>query len=203
MSDTVQPGTEVDEAVWEQFRQEVERRRGGTRGHIRNELERALRAYNQGGDATLDDIDARLQRIEAEVGAAPTDGGEAATSSETADTHTDITAVDMQEKPDPKSTRDRKVAYLAGCVQDYTCDDFETISESDIADIIRDEYGFRSDTAKTYLEDLVDHFDLVDHPLMPDSPLLVTESKRDTILQAEAEKEAEDQMQKLSESDTA
>jgi hypothetical protein len=204
MGNTVQPGTEVDEATWQQFREEVERRRGGTRGHIRNELERALTAYIQGGDATPAEIDARLQRIEAAVGAAPTDGGEAATAPQSADTHTDIEQTQTQpaeidEKPDPKSTRDRKIAYLAGCIQEYTCDDFETISEDDIIEIIRDEYGFRADTTKTYLEDLIDHFELVDHPLMEDTPLLVTEKKRDAILGAEAEKE----LSRHSESDPA
>jgi hypothetical protein len=196
MGDTVQPGSEIDEAIWQRFRKEVERRKGGTRGHIRNELERALQAYNQGGDATLEDIDARLQRIEGAVGAAPTDGGADAPSpsSQPAETHTHTQQAqpeDLQEKPDAKSTRDRKVAYLAGCVEEYTCDDFETISKNDIADIVREEYGFRSKTAKTYINDLISHFDLVEHPLVDDWPLLITREKCIELRQEEAAKEAE------------
>lgn len=67
MSDSgaTQPGTRIDEDVWEEFRNDVEERFGTVRGHLRHELENAIREYihaSNGGD-THD----RLRRIEREV----------------------------------------------------------------------------------------------------------------------------------------
>jgi hypothetical protein len=184
VSDGVQPGTKVDEDVWNWFREEVERRRGGTRGHLRNELEAALRGYIQGADATPADIDARLQRIEAAVGVAPTDGG--ATTSEADNTHTHRTDPDpIEEKPNAKAPRDRKTRYLAHCVTDNLGDDFEQCPRSILITTVRDEYGFRSDTAEGYVKELVDHFGLVDHPEQDkfgDTRMLVTPDKEADIL---------------------
>lgn len=62
MSGQRRPGVVVDEQLWERFREDVRKRKGGTRGHLREELENALREYihaTQGGD-THD----RLRRIE-------------------------------------------------------------------------------------------------------------------------------------------
>jgi hypothetical protein len=64
-NDLTQPGTQVDEQLWQQFRQDVAERRGGVRGHLRHELENALREYleaSKGGD-----INDRLRRIENNV----------------------------------------------------------------------------------------------------------------------------------------
>jgi hypothetical protein len=60
-----QPGTQVDESLWQQFRRDVADRRGGVRGHLRHELENAIREYieaSKGGD-----INDRLRRIENNV----------------------------------------------------------------------------------------------------------------------------------------
>jgi hypothetical protein len=189
VSDGVQPGTKVDEDLWRQFRQEVKRRRGGTRGHVRNELEAALRAYIQAGDATPADIDARLQRIEAAVGAAPTDGG--ATAPEAQNTHTHRTDPDpVTERPNAKAPRDKKTRYLAHCVTNDLGNDFEQCPRSILVTIVRDEYGFRSDTAEGYVKELVDHFALVDHPEQDkfgDTRMLVTPDKEAEILERIAE----------------
>ncbi len=188
MSDEVQPGTKVDADLWRAFREEVNRRRGGTRGHLRNELEQALRAYIQAGDATPADIDARLQRIEAAVGAAPTDGG--ATVSDAEDTHThrhrDPPRHDsIDERPHVKASRDDKVAWLVGCVIDEFTADFAQISKSSLRDIVKDEYGFRSDTAQEYVDELIDHFELVTHP--QHDALLVSNDKRRSIIAQDAD----------------
>lgn len=63
MSDnTVQPGIQISEQLWKEFRQDVRDRHGSVRGHLSSEFERAIREYinaSEGGD-THD----RLRRIE-------------------------------------------------------------------------------------------------------------------------------------------
>jgi len=57
-----QPGVRVNSALWEEFRQDVAERRGGTRGHMKTELENAIRNYieaSKGGD-----LEDRIRRIE-------------------------------------------------------------------------------------------------------------------------------------------
>ena len=63
--DKTQIGVEVKTALLEEFRQDVERRYGSTYGHMRTELERAMRAYLEGshGGDTVD----RLKRIEEKI----------------------------------------------------------------------------------------------------------------------------------------
>lgn len=67
-----QPGVRVSESLWTEFRQDVLDRKGTVRGHLKSELETALREYinaSDGGDThdrlrrmenKLEDIDARL-----------------------------------------------------------------------------------------------------------------------------------------------
>jgi len=66
MSDNeTQIGVMVNSALWEQFRDDVQARKGGIRGHLKTEVENALREYlnaSEGGD-TND----RLARIESDV----------------------------------------------------------------------------------------------------------------------------------------
>jgi len=63
MSDnTTQPGIQISEQLWKEFRQDVRDRHGTVRGHLSSELESAIREYlnaSKGGD-THD----RLRRIE-------------------------------------------------------------------------------------------------------------------------------------------
>lgn len=72
-TDRVQPGCKVDEDVWQRFRQDVRERHGGVRGHLRAELETALREYidaSRGGD-----LNDRLARLEQRIEQLDTDGG--------------------------------------------------------------------------------------------------------------------------------
>ena len=60
--ETTQPGTLISKALWEQFRKDVKDRHGVVRGHLKHELETAIKEYinaSEGGD-THD----RLRRIE-------------------------------------------------------------------------------------------------------------------------------------------
>jgi len=184
VSDGVQPGTEVDEDIWKAFREEVKRRRGGVRGHIRTELENALRDYIHGGDTTPADIDQRLQRIEAAVGAAGTDGG-TDTFEQQEHTH-----APPETKPSANAPSEKKLRYLAECVRDNYgsgSGDVEEIPKASLREVVKDEYGFRSDTAKRYVQQLIDHFGLVDHPTA--DPLVCTPQRREKIIEEQAEQD--------------
>ena len=192
VSDTVQPGTTVDEALWNQFREEVKRRRGGTRGHMRTELENAIRGYIHGGDTTPADVDERLQRIEAAIGVAPTDGG-THTFPEREHTHTRTPT--PTEKPPSNTATEKKVAWLAKCVRDEHGEDFLEMPRANLVHIVKDEYGFRSDTAKRYVKQLIDDFELVEHP--QNDKILVTEDRRAELIAQNRERlhdDTEDQL---------
>lgn len=63
MSDQeTQPGVRVNQHLWEQFRQDVRERKGTVRGHLKSELETALREYLDASDGG--DTNDRLRRIE-------------------------------------------------------------------------------------------------------------------------------------------
>lgn len=69
----VQPGVRIDSRVWEQFRADVQDRRGSVRGHLRTELENAIREYvaaSKGGDMNdrLRRIENHLESIDEQVG---------------------------------------------------------------------------------------------------------------------------------------
>jgi type I site-specific restriction endonuclease len=57
--------------------------------------------------------------------------------------------------------------------------------------LVKDEYQFRSDTAKMYVERVIDHFDMVEHPVAGEE-IMVTEERRDEINALRAEEEADE-----------
>lgn len=60
-----QIGVQVNSSLWQEFRNDVQMRKGGIRGHLKTEVENALRAYldaSEGGDNND-----RLARIESDV----------------------------------------------------------------------------------------------------------------------------------------
>jgi hypothetical protein len=61
---------------------------------------------------------------------------------------------------------------------------FSEVSKDALRETVKSEYGFRSDTAKRYVDELRDHFGLVDHPTAP--PVLVTPDRREELLQQDA-----------------
>lgn len=179
VSDTVQPGTELDAALWERFREDVERRHGGVRGHLRSELETAIREYLRVSDeATPAQLNRRLQRIEAAVGASPTDGGEDTLD---APEHTHARTETPTEKPASNTATEKKVAWLAECVRENHGEGFHEVTRNDLADVVKDEYGFRADTARRYVERLIEYFDLTEHP--GTSKVLVTDERYDEIME--------------------
>lgn len=174
MSDRVQVGPTVDEDLWREFREHVKARKGQVRGVLGDELENAIRNYiHHGPDkstpAQIAEVNQRLQRIEGAVGTAETDGG---VHTSDAETHTRAPSrLDVDERPASNAATDKKVAWLAKCVRDEAADadgDISVVSGYAIREVVKDEYGFRRDTAKRYVEKLVDHFDLLDHPKYDD-----------------------------------
>jgi len=183
--DRTQPGVEVDAELWAKFREDVDRRRGGVRGHLRNELENALRAYIHGGDATPADIDERLQRIEAAVGAAGADGGAPTLSEQSAPhTHTGdgkVTLASDGEKPHDKAPKAKKIAYLAACVRDR--EDWLDAAASELPDVDPEQLpaaAFDNKIARARFVD--DETDLTDDRSVPESYLrLVGEDERNRL----------------------
>jgi len=160
MSDRVQIGPKVDAELWAEFREDVEQRKGQTRGVLGNELENAIRNYlYYGEDRTLteqfSEFNQRLQRVEGAVGAAESDGG---TPSDAVHTHT------PQSKPGEKSSRSKKVAYLID--QKYDRDGGSVTPDTIEADV-KDVYGFGDRTAPKYVQPVIDALDAKRHPNNP------------------------------------
>lgn len=182
MSETVQPGAEIDAALWKRFRQDVQARKGAVRGHLRTELENAIRQYLDGGEPqSFGTVDERLSRIEAAVGATSADGG---TDTLTPAGHTHA----PDTKPPANAPTEKKLAYLAKCVLDREVPnsrELASIPRTRLIEVVKDEYGFRADTAKRYVSQLADSFNLREHPQADD--VLVTESRYTELVETEAE----------------
>lgn len=165
MSDEVQPGTKIDADVWQAFRDEIRERHGVVRGHVKTELEAALRAYVDGGQQTSTDIERRLARIEAEVDVGVADGG-ADTSQPPQDTHTPNGL--PEEKPHPNTGTKKKIAWLAAEYRrQYGQDNLrlEKALPHLVEKLIDQEYGFADeDRTESYVENVLDHLEMVEHP---------------------------------------
>lgn len=181
MPDRVQVGPKVDANLWQRLRNDVEERKGSVRGNLGDELDNAIREYLRDEERPVDQrIEKRIARIEEAVGAAPTDGGtDTLERPEHTHARTETTTTTPTERPAANTSTDKKIAWLAKCLRDRHGEDFEEIARGDLADVVKDEYGFRSDTAKRYVENLIDHFDLMTHPAT--DKVLVTEDRHEQI----------------------
>jgi hypothetical protein len=194
VSEQTQIGPSVDATLWKRFREDVKERHGRVRGVLGKELETALRQHLS-DDATPTErrLEQRLIRIEDELGTSAADGGRPV--SEADNTHTHVTDTDTDtgrlDKPDPKAPRDDKVQYLAQCVTDKLDEDFPECPRPVLINTVRDEYGFRRDTAEGYVDELIDHFGLVSKPgidLSSDGvAIYVTKQKARELLDEEAD----------------
>lgn len=201
MSEDVQPGTKIDADVWEQFREAVRDRHGVVRGHLKTELENALREYS-GNTGTSDaDIERRLARIEAEVGVEATDGG-LDTSEPDRCTHTPEQALEApDERPHPQSATKQKVLWLADRVleaESVSQTELNMTHEDTVREVIQDEYDFKADTAADYVEKVTEALGLVVHPSK--EVLYVTEAKREELIEKQRQQtrqEAQQRSEKL------
>jgi hypothetical protein len=194
VSDRTQIGPTVDAALWREFRENVKDRKGHTRGALGDELENAIREYiRDGSTPTERRIEKRIARIEQAVGAAPTDGGVDAFDSEE---HTHAPSrLDVTEKPSANAATDKKVAYLTECVEEKATEDPDELPRKLLVETVKEEYGFRSDTAKRYVEHLVEEFGLVAHPEI--DGMLVSAEKKDTLVEQRREEIKEQAEEKL------
>jgi len=181
MTDRQKVGVYVDAELWERFRDNVEERKGQVRGVLGDEVENALREYlRTDSTPTEERIEKRLARIEQAVGAAGTDGGTDTRSA--ADTHTREPSV--TEKPPANAATEKKIAYLAHRFReanDFDPSEAAMVPRRMLRELVKDEYGFRRDTARRYVGELIDRFDLRDHP-DPDADTLVTEARFEELL---------------------
>lgn len=193
MSERVKIGPRIDADLWERFRNDVQERKGQTRGVLGDELENAIRQYLRDEPRPVEqEINRRLTRMEDAMGITPTDGG--ATPSDAAG-HTRApsrvqSAADT--KPEPNAATEKKVRYLVERVADETgidADEAGMVPQKTIREIVKDEYGFRRDTAKRYVSEIIDEFGLVDHPGEYD--LLVTQPKLEAIRDEQRDQQAE------------
>jgi len=187
MGERVQIGVEVDAEVWQRYREWVDSKHGKTRGVLGDEVENALR-QQIGEEITpgIGRLEKRLARIENEIGAAATDGG-AATDDDAAYTHAP-SRLNIDEKPPANAATEKKVAYLAECILDQEVPEtrsLTSIPRKSLTGVVKDEYGFRSDTAKRYVEQLVEHFDLREHP--DNDMILVSQAKYDNLIEQRRE----------------
>jgi hypothetical protein len=186
MTDGVQPGVRIDPVLWEEFREFVKSKNGAVRGHLQTEVETALRNHIHHGSEQsvgqqLTELNERMYRMEQSIGTVGTDGGDTVSP----DPHTHAPSrLDVSEKPASNCATEKKLTYLAGCVKSeygIAADKPCMIPRSELATVVKSEYGFRRDTAKRYVEQLIDHFDLRDHP-NPQFDQLVSEPKyRDLV----------------------
>lgn len=64
-TDSVQPGVRIDATLWEQFKNDIQNRKGVVRGQVAPELENAIENYLTASNGTP--TDERLRRIENEL----------------------------------------------------------------------------------------------------------------------------------------
>jgi len=193
VSDEVQPGTKIDADVWENFREAVRDRHGVVRGHLKTELENALREYSGDAGTAGADIERRLARIEAEVGVEATDGG-LDTSEPSECTHTPKQSLEApDERPHPQGQTKQKVLWLADRVLDaegVSQTELSMTHEETVLNVIQTEYDFKADTAADYIEKVTEALGLVEHPFK--DVLYVTEAKRDELVETRREQERDD-----------
>lgn len=160
MGDTTKIGVEIDARLWEEFRNDVENRRGRVRGVLGDEVETALRSHlyaAEDGDA-LDHMKRIEEKLDAAIDA-EADGGTTLSTGESARAR-------ESGKPPANSPREKKVRYLVDCV----CDVYGVSRES--GELIRDdvwrlvdrEYSFEEATTEEYVGLVIEAFGAVSHP---------------------------------------
>jgi hypothetical protein len=185
----VQPGGRVSKATYDRFREFVRRRHGSVRGNLGTELEKAMEdrmdAANNGDpiariENDVATIKAMLAEGDRQVDA---DGGETVqTRSEPEYTHTR-----GDGKPAANAPTEKKLAYLADQLTGSS-GRLDLIPEDKLRNTVKSEYGFKSDTAKRYVDRLIEHFNLVDHP-SAEADVLVSEQRRRELLEQEADEQ--------------
>jgi len=203
MSDREKVGVRVDAELWQEFRENVKERKGSVRGVLGDELDNAIRQYIRGGgDPELRRANKKLTRIENYFGIADADGG--VDISEPSE-HTHAPRPTPDEKPAASAATEKKVAWLsAAFVSEYGGTDGsppDQIPKAKIREFVKDAYGFRKDTAKRYVNAVIDRHGYVDHPEW--DGVLVLPAVREEYLAEQREQAADETEQEMDELERA
>jgi len=158
MSDGTTQPTRIDDAEYQRFKQFVQDVHGTTRGHLRTEIENALREYRQPDDRAepLQRIEDDIATIKAQLAETEADGGTSvappAPTDATSHTHT-------HEKPSPKAPRADKIAWITENKLNGTSATAESMKQ-----VVKEEFGVEERTAKKYVQPLIDELGAKLHP---------------------------------------
>jgi hypothetical protein len=160
--------TLIDKQVYEQFKRYVKDVHGHTHGHLKTELENALRDYMQS-----DNGEARMARMENDIATlitmldeanlnAEADGGNTPQSN----SQGQYTRPRDSNKPKANAPRKDKIDYLISRLVDEMGVKIDSgeLPTSEFKKIIKSEYGFKADTINEYQERMIDELDAVENP---------------------------------------
>ena len=141
-----QIGVKVNAELWEQFRSDVQDRHGAIRGHLKHEVENALREYmdaSHGGD-----VNDRLTRIESQL-----------------DTLTDAVPESDETKKDSgvSQTVENRLTKIRETIE-READGQPKVHEKVVELAIKEHAGKSAPTLRQYKDLLQDERDLFDHP---------------------------------------
>ena len=161
--------TPIDEEEYEKFRSFVQDVHGSTRGHLRTEIQNALREYRESyyGSDQLTRIENDIATLMATMAHAKSDGGLVGpTPSEDSGTR-----ARRLSKPAANQPRTDKIEYLTDTYlekENYN-NDSGTIVRKRVKEIVHDEYSFEEEILQEYVnsvcEQLKDRFDPQPHPI--------------------------------------
>lgn len=169
-TETKQP-TRIDAREYELFKQYVKSVHGGIQGHLREELENALREYRTSErDGQLTRMENDVATIKAMLADGQSDGGtpgphpsDGATHARTRNTHADAAAnpdvpstqSNPPSKPPANAPRSRKESYLRQTFFAESVDGMSEVAiETELRDLIEREFGFGDRTADDYVDEL-------------------------------------------------
>lgn len=191
--DTTQP-TQISKEEYAKFKQWVQDIHGTTRGHLRTEIENALREYRASDTSAekLARIEDELTTVKEMVATPHADGGSVIESSESESTH----AHAADTKPNPNAPRSEKVAWI---VSKYYNRDGGSTTEQVIGSQIQDEFGFGDRTTEEYQELVLEALDAEEHPTKNNLYAwgdTLTEAKQER--QGAVESAVDDEMERVS-----
>jgi hypothetical protein len=165
--DTMQP-TRIDTDLYERFKNYVNDVHGQTRGHLRTEVENALRDYmkSEYGEEQLSRIEsdvASLMQMMAEQNEKDqSDGGVTVRS----DSQPESTRARQSSKPRANQPRKDKIEWLIEQLLEKTGTSYSSgeVPKSEISNIIETEYDFSSNTVDEYQQKIVSKLDAKEHP---------------------------------------
>ncbi|UXF50261.1 hypothetical protein 7865G3C9_29 [Haloquadratum phage sp.] len=160
--------TPIDEQTYERFKNYVKDVHGHTRGHLKTEIENALRDYMQSdaGEKQLtrieDDVATAVNMLSTIQRQSDSDGGSPAPTVSDGES---ARARDLN-KPRANQPRKDKLDYLlTKLLRENPCDrQSGELPKSDFTEIIQTEYDFSEDTVEEYKSKLIDRLDAEEHP---------------------------------------